>query len=422
MSAQGGSAPPAFLHPFAKPTATEFMRIVSGEGAIVTDDHGRSYVDAMGSLWYCNVGHGRAEIADAVAQQLRKLAAFHTFEKFTNDPADQLCEELVAIAPVEGARVFLTSSGSEAVDSAIKIARLAHAVGGQPQRQVIVSRRPSYHGVTYGGLAATGLPLNQEHFGSMLPDVVQTPHDDLGAVEAVFAERGERIAAVIAEPVIGAGGVYPPVVGYLQGLRRLCDEHGAWLILDEVICAFGRLGSWWGAERFGVRPDLVTFAKAVTSGYVPLGGVVIGGPVRRVLESDPALVLRHGHTYSGHPTACAAGLAALAITRREGLLDRASKIGERLASGLRSLADDGLIAEARGDGAVWAAGLHPDTDAVQVRDRMLTTGVITRPIGTATLSFCPPLVISDDDVDRCVTSLETAITELRRDGARTDVG
>jgi adenosylmethionine-8-amino-7-oxononanoate aminotransferase len=409
------------LHPFAKPTATDFLRIVSGQGAIVTDDHGRRYVDAMGSLWYCNVGHGRAEIADAVAGQLRKLAAFHTFEMFTNDPADQLCEELVAIAPVSAARIFLTSSGSEAVDSAIKIARLAHALRGEPQRQVIVSRRPSYHGVTYGGLAATGLPLNQEHFGPMLPDVVQTPHDDLAAVEAVFAERGDQIAAVIAEPVIGAAGVYPPVPGYLEGLRRLCDQHGAWLILDEVICAFGRLGAWWGAERFGVRPDLVTFAKAVTSGYVPLGGVVVGGPVRRVLESDPALVLRHGHTYSGHPAACAAGLAALAITRREGLLERAPKIGERLASRLRSLADDGHIAEVRGDGAVWAAGLHADTDAAAVRDRMLTTGVIARPIGTATVSFCPPLVISDDDVDRCVTSLETAITELRRDGARTAV-
>ena len=415
------SAPPAFLHPFAKPTATDFLRIVSGQGAIVTDDHGRRYVDAMGSLWYCNVGHGRAEIADAVAGQLRKLAAFHTFEMFTNDPADQLCEELVAIAPVPDARIFLTSGGSEAVDSAIKLARLAQAVRGEPQRQVIVSRRPSYHGVTYGGLAATGLPLNQEHFGPMLPDVLQTPHDDLDAVEAVFAERGDQIAAVIAEPVIGAGGVYPPVPGYLAGLRRLCDDHGAWLILDEVICAFGRLGAWWGAERFGVRPDLVTFAKAVTSGYVPLGGVVVGGPVRRVLESDPALVLRHGHTYSGHPAACAAGLAALAITRREGLLERAPKIGERLASGLRSLADDGHIAEVRGDGAVWAAGLHPDTDAGQVRDQMLTTGVIARPIGAATLSFCPPLVIADDDLDRCVTSLETAITELRRSDARADV-
>jgi adenosylmethionine-8-amino-7-oxononanoate aminotransferase len=164
----------------------------------------------------------------------------------------------------------------------------------------------------------------------------------------------------------------------------------------------------------------VTFAKAVTSGYVPLGGVVVGGPVRQALEADPDLVLRHGHTYSGHPTACAAGLEALAITRREGLLDRAGKIGERLATGLRSLADDGHIAEARGDGAVWAAGLHPDTDAAAVRDRMLTTGVIARPIGTATVSFCPPLVISDDDVDRCVESLHAAVTELRGSGARSN--
>ena len=403
---------PAFLHPFARPAAEDFITIVSGKGARVSDSDGREYVDAMASLWYCNVGHGREEIAEAVATQLRTLDAFHTFERFSNPAADAACELIAQLAPVPDSRVFLTSSGSEAVDSALKIARLTQAVRGEPQRRVVISRRPSYHGVTYGGMAATGLAPNQEHFGTMLPDVVQTPKDDLDAVEAVFAERPGEVAAVIAEPVIGAGGVFPPAPGYLQGLRRLCDEHGAWLILDEVICGFGRLGTWWGAQRFDVRPDLTTFAKAVTSGYQPLGGVLVAPSVREVLESDPALVLRHGHTYSGHPAGCAAALVALDILQREGLLERVEKIGDRLASGLRSIEAEGGVAEVRGDGAVWAVGLD-DIDAVAVRDAMLPRGVIVRPIGTGTVSFCPPLVISDDDVDRCVEALGEAVTEVR---------
>jgi putrescine---pyruvate transaminase len=408
---------PAFLHPFARPAAEDFLTIVAGSGATVTDDRGNTYVDAMASLWYCNVGHGRAEIAEAVAEQMKRLAGWHTFERFSTDVTDRACELIAKLAPVPDSRVFLTSSGSEAVDSALKIARLAQAVRGEPQRTVVISRRPSYHGVTYGGLAATGLPANQEHFGAMLPDVVQTPHDDLSAVEAVFAEQGDRVAAVIAEPVVGAGGVYPPAAGYLEGLRALCDRHGAWLILDEVICGFGRLGHWWGAQRYGIRPDLVTFAKAVTSGYQPLGGVLVAPAVREVLESDPAMVLRHGHTYSGHPAACAAALVALDITEREGLVDRAVKIGDRLASGLAAIAADGLVADVRGDTAVWAVGMLDGVDAVAVRDAMLPLGVIARPIGNATVSFCPPLVISGDEIDRCLTALDQALRQVRDQGA-----
>ena len=401
------------LHPFARPAAEHFLRIVSGSGARVTDSEGREYVDAMASLWYCNVGHGRAEIADAVARQLRTLDAFHTFEMFTNDPAEEAAALLADLAPVPGSRVFFTSSGSEAVDSALKLARLAHAVHGKPQRTVVISRRPSYHGVTYGGLAATGLPLNQQHFGPMLPDVVQVDKDDLEGVRAVFEQRPGEVAAVIAEPVVGAGGVYPPTAGYLAGLRDLCDEHGAFLILDEVICGFGRLGTWWGAQRYDVRPDLTTFAKAVTSGYQPLGGVLVAPAVREILESDPALVLRHGHTYSGHPAACAAALVALDITKREGLVERAEKVGDRLSTGLRSLLADGQVDEVRGDGAVWAVGFE-SLDAVAVRDQMLGLGVIARPIGPSTLSFCPPLVIDDADIDRCVETLDQAVTDIRQ--------
>ena len=399
--------PTAFLHPFARPAANaeDFLSIVRGEGAVVWDDQGNSYIDAMASLWYCNVGYGRGEIADAVADQLRTLGAYHAFERFTPPAADALAERLSALAPEPGSRIFFTSSGSEAVDSALKIARLTCALAGAPERTMIVSRRPSYHGVTYGGVTATGIALNQASFGPLLPDVVQVDWDDLDGVAALFAEQGERIAAVIAEPVIGAAGVLPPVPGYLEGLRALCDQHGALLILDEVICGFGRLGTWWGSQHFGVRPDLSTFAKAVTSGYQPLGGVVIAPAVAEVLASDPAFVLRHGHTYSGHPAACAAGLVSLAITEREDLLSRAVAIGKRLGDGLATLVETGAVAEVRGAGAVFGIGLHPDTPAFDKREALLAKGVIVRPIGTDTLALCPPLVITDEQVDDCVSAL-----------------
>jgi adenosylmethionine-8-amino-7-oxononanoate aminotransferase len=402
-------AVPRFLHPYARPTRTDFVKIVRGDGARVYDADGKEYVDGMASLWYMNVGYGRGEIADAVAAQLRTLAAYSTFDPFTNEPAEQLADRLAAIAPVDDARIFLTCDGSEAVDSAIKLARIAQVQAGHPERTVVVSRSQAYHGVTYGGLSAQGLPGNQAGFGPLVPDFVNLPRDDLEAVATLFAEQGDRIAAVITEPVQGAGGVHPPQEGYLQGLRRLCDQHGAYLVMDEVICGFGRLGHWFGSEHYGVRPDLLTFAKGVTSGYMPVGGVVVGARVRAGLEADPTFVLRHGHTYSGHAAAAAGALAALDITEREGLIDRAKHVGARLAGGLRSLSADGTIAEARGDVAVWAAGLAPDRDATDVRDRLLEVGVITRAIGADTLSFCPPLVISDGDIDRIVDGLATVL-------------
>lgn len=400
----------AFLHPFCSTTRETFVSIVRGEGATVEDSDGRTYIDGMGSLWYANVGHGRPEIIEAVHAQMQRIAAYHCFEPFTNEPADAVAKEVAALAPMDGARVFLTSSGSEAVDSALKLARVAHDLRGEPDRHIVISRSRGYHGVTYGGLSAQGLPGNQEGFGPFVEGMVNLPADDLEAAATLFAERGDEIAAVIAEPVQGAGGVYPPPEGYLEGLRRLCDQHGAYLIFDEVITAFGRLGEWFGAIHFGVTPDLITFAKAVTSGYIPLGGVVVGPAVRAALESDSSYVLKHGHTYSGHPTACAAALANLAILRDDGLLARAPAIGERLGGGLRALRDDGLLADARGAGAVWAAGLRPDQDAATIRNALLELGVIARPIGTDTLAYCPPLVISDAQVDTLVDTLATALT------------
>lgn len=406
---------PAQLHPFAPPASTEFITIVRGEGAHVWDSEGRRYIDALASLWYCAVGHGREEIIEAVAAQMRQLDSFHTFERYANEPAERLAAEVAALAPLPDARVFLVGSGSEAVDTALKLARLTCARRGEPGRTVVISRQPSYHGVTYGGVTATGLPANQEGFGPLLPGVEHIGHDDLAAAKEIFAARGSEVAAVIAEPVVGAGGVYPPAPGFLEGLRQLCDEHGALLILDEVITGFGRLGEWWGAERYRVRPDLISFAKAVTSGYQPVGGVVVGSEVRQALE-EPGYMLRHGHTYSGHPACCAAGLANLNIMRRERLVERAPAVGERLSAGLREARDEGLVAEVRGDGAIWAIGLHDGVAAPAVRDGLLERGVIARPIGADTVAFCPPLVIEDRDIDHIVEALGATLRELRTDG------
>ena len=395
-----------FLHPFAKPAAaaSSFTTMVRGEGALVWDVDGRRYIDAMASLWHCNIGHGRAEVAEAVAVQIGALETYHCFDRFSNAPADELADRLVQLAPVANSRVFLTSGGSEAVDSAIKLARLAQALSGHPGRTMIVSRTPSYHGVAYGGMTLTGLPNNRAHFGPGMGGAVQVPKDDLDAVRAVFTEHPDRVAAVFAEPVIGAGGVYPPAEGYLAELRALCDEHGAYLVLDEVICGFGRLGAWSGGEHYGVHADLTTFAKGVTSGYIPLGGVLLAPSVHEPLSADPTTMLMHGYTYSGHATACAAALACLNITEREGLLQRATEIGKRLSEGLQGLSEDGLVAEVRGAGAMWAVQLHPGVDAVAVRDRVLDAGVIVRPIGSA-LAMCPPLVITDEDVDTVLSVL-----------------
>ena len=405
------ATPGALLHPFAKPSAAadSFIQLVSGEGAVVVDAHGRRYVDAMASLWHCNVGHGRGEIADAIAAQLRRLETYHCFERFSNGPAEELAAQLVSRAPVPDSRVFLTSGGSEAVDTAIKLSRAAHAQAGQPERTVIISRSPSYHGVTYGAMALTGLPANREGFGRGMADAIQVPKDDLDAVRAVFLAHPGQVAAVFAEPVIGAGGVWPPLPGYLAGLRLLCDEFGAHLVLDEVICAFGRVGSMFASEHYGVRPDMTTFAKGVTSGYIPLGGVLIAPTVHTPLSADPSYVFRHGYTYSGHAAGCVAALVCLDITEREGLAERARQIGERLVPQLERLRADGLVEDVRGLGALWAVNVPQGVDPVRVRDRMLAAGVIVRPIAPATLAMCPPLVIGNADLDAIPAAMRIAL-------------
>jgi putrescine aminotransferase len=398
---------PRFLHPFAKPTRERFITVARGEGARIYDVDGNEYIDGMASLWYCAVGHGRRDMAEAIAHQVGTIEAYSAFDPFTTRVADELCERIADLSPIRDARVFLCNSGSEAVDSAMKLARLAHVQAGRPERTLIISRGRGYHGTNYGGTSAQGIPPNRAGYGPLVGDVLHVEPDDIEGLAKVMSENSERLAAVISEPVQGAGGVYPPADGYLQQLRRLCDQHGAYLIFDEVITGFGRLGTWFGAQHFGVTPDLLTFAKAVTSGYQPLGGVILARTVCDPLELDSGFLLRHGYTYSGHATACAAAMANLDIIEREGLLERAVHIGQRLESGLGALADDGMIDHARGRVAVWAAAHKPGVDPFVVRDRMLAAGAITRALNTDTNSFCPPLVITDDELDRLIDTFAT---------------
>jgi len=397
----------ALLHPFSPPVKPEadYLEIVRGEGSLVFDVDGKGYVDGIANLWLCQVGHGRTEIIDAVTEQMHRIEAYNTFAPFTNGPAAQVAEMIVERSPHPDGRVFLGCSGSEAVDTALKLARLVQQRRGQEGRQVVIRRTNGYHGTNFGGTSAQGIALNREGWGDLVPHFIEVPHDDLEAAATVFAEHGEHIAAVLTEPVQGAGGVHPPVDGYLEGLRRLCDDNGALLIFDEVICGFGRTGSWFGAQTFGVTPDLMTFAKGVTSGYQPLSGVTVSLSVCSELE-EPGFLLRTGYTYSGHQASCAAGIANIELMEAEGLVDRVDSIGERLRAGLTALEGDGLIESWRGMGAIYAAELG--RDAVPARDKMLEAGVIVRPMGTC-LAICPPLVITDDEIGHIIDAMADAL-------------
>lgn len=394
----------ALLHPFARPARPEssFVRIVRAEGSAIWDADGKRYVDGLANLWSCHVGHGRSEIVAAVAGQLATLDCYNTFDPFTNDVAVAAAEAIRSRSPHPDGRVFLGCSGSDAIDTALKLVRAVHQRRGDTDRQVVLTRTRGYHGTNAGGTSIQGLEPNRVGWGDLVPHVVEVAADDVEAAARAFADHGERIAAVVAEPVQGAGGVHLPADGYLEGLRRLCDDHGALLVLDEVITGFGRTGRWFAAETFGVVPDLITFAKGVTSGYQPLSGVVLSAEVAGALAVDEDWMLRTGYTYSGHPASCAAALANLALIAEEGLVDRAVHVGARLGSALGALAEDGLVDACRGIGGLWAVDLGED--AVPVRDRLLDAGVVVRPIGQS-LAMCPPLSIPDEDLDAIVDAI-----------------
>ncbi len=406
-------------HPFADMHAVRSgeLTIVSGEGCYVTDDQGRRYLDATASLWNVNVGHGRGELVDAAAEQMRRLATYSTFGAFANEPALELAERLSDLAPVDDARIFLTSGGGDSIDTAAKLARRYFAATGQPERVHLISRSQGYHGTHGLGTSLGGIQANRVDVGPLDPDASQVPHDSLEALEAELLRVGaERVAAVFVEPVIGAGGVHVPVPGYLEGVAALCERTGVLLVIDAVISGFGRLGEWFGPERWGIRPAMITFAKGVTSGYLPLGGVVISGEVAAPFWDEPAPPwFRHGPTYSGHPTCCAVALANLDIIEREGLLRRGLELEGELVSALAPLGEHALAAGVRGGvGALAAVALSPELlarvpNAVQrVWTAARERGVLVRPLGDA-VALSPPLVATREDIDRAATAISDAL-------------
>jgi putrescine aminotransferase len=407
-------------HPFADMGAVRQGELVieRGEDVWVWDSEGRRYLDATASLWYANVGHGRPEIAAAVADQMARLEAYSAFGDFANEPARALAEMLVDLAPME-ARVFLGSGGGDAIDSAAKLARRYWFELGQPERTLLVSRTAGYHGTHGFGTALAGISGNREGFGPQV-ETIQVPHDSLEAMEAAIRKAGpERVAAVFVEPVIGAGGVYPPPPGYLEGLAVLCERTGVLLVIDSVICGFGRLGTWFGFERWGIEPAMVTFAKGVTSGYLPLGGVLVSDRIAEPFWRAPGgPVLRHGPTYSAHATCCAAALANIALLARDGLVERARELEGTLLDALTPLADHPSVAEVRGGVGLLAAVALTD-EALEQRPDAITRvvmaaredGVLLRPLGTA-VAVSPPLTVDTEHFTLIANAMARGLEEL----------
>ncbi len=396
-------------------TARNRLVITGGDGAYVTTDDGRRLLDGTAGLWHANVGHGRERIARAAYDQMCRLETYHCFGRFANEPALHLADRLADLGPVEDAKVMLTSGGSDSVDLACKLA-LRHAqLRGERERTVLVSRERAYHGLHGFGTSIAGLPYNRDGYGSpsLVPDTARVPTDDLDGARARIERIGpERIAAIVTEPVIGTGGVHGPAEGYLEGLQALAREIGALFVVDEVITGFGRTGRWFAAQRWGLDPDLVTLAKGLTSGYAPLGAVLVSPRVadRFFADGPDTPMFRHGLTYSGHATACAVAEANLDVLAEEELVARAAAGEDVLTKVLDPLRDHPLVAEVRsGSGFLAGVALRADVDAAAVATDVTEDGVILRAIHENTLQICPPFVVTDDEVARIATTIRSAL-------------
>jgi adenosylmethionine-8-amino-7-oxononanoate aminotransferase len=391
----------------------EFV-IERGEDVWIFDREGRRYLDASASLWYANVGHGRTEIADAVRSQMGRLEAYSAFGDFANEPALELADRLSQLAPGDDSRVFLTTGGGEAIDTAAKLARQYWSAQGRPERVHLISREAGYHGTNGFGTSLGGIEANRAGFGPLVADTSIVPYHSLEALEQKIHELGpERVAAFFVEPVIGAGGVYPPPDGYMEGVAAICAETGVLLIVDAVINAFGRLGYWFAAERWSIEPDMIVFAKGVTSGYLPLGGVVVSARVAEPFWSEPGRTFRHGATYAGHPCCCAAALANIEILEREKLIARGAELEGVLLDALTPLAGHPLVAQVRGGtGLMAAVELEPDAIGAGITPIHVTTelrrrGVIARGLGRA-VAASPPLTITPEVIGELAESMQQA--------------
>lgn len=412
--------------------------LARAEGMYYFDESGRRLLDTCAGLWCVNAGHARKAIAEAIRASAATLDYAPSFQ-FSHPDAFRLAGAIAALAPRGLDHVFFVNSGSEACDTALKIGRAYFVRKGEGGRFRLIGRERAYHGVGFGGISVGGIANNRKAYGALLPgtdDHLPLPYDrasmafsrgepDGGesyadALEGLVALHGaETIAAVIAEPFAGSAGVFPPPKNYLKRLRALCDRHGILLIFDEVITGFGRLGTAFAAERYGVIPDMITFAKAVTNGAVPLGGVIVHERVRQLFgeEQDHAIELFHGYTYSAHPLACAAGLATLALYREEDLFARADKMEKVLETAVHGLKGAPYVVDIRNVGLAAAIELEPLAGAPgkrgyeAMRMAFADEDMVLR-VGGDTLALAPPLIVNEDEIARMVDGIRHILERL----------
>jgi putrescine---pyruvate transaminase len=433
-----------FLHPFTdhQALASRGVRVITrGEGLYVWDSEGQRIFDAMSGLWCVNVGYGQAALIDAAVQQMRALPYYNAFFQTATPPAIALAERLAALTPPQFRHVFFSGSGSEANDTNLRLARRYWDLMGAPERKVIISRLNAYHGSTMAAASLGGMTTMHVQGGLPIPGIVHIgqPHywahrdgaarglgrEEFGLVAARWLQEKidevgpEKVAAFIAEPVQGAGGVIVPPATYWPEIQRICDRHGILLISDEVVCGFGRTGQWWGCETFGTRPDLMTFAKGVTSGYVPLGGVMVGERIARMLIERGG-EFEHGYTYSGHPVACAVALANLELIEQQGLVQRVREdTGPYLAGRLATLLDHPIVGEVQSCGLMAAIQLARDPatrDAFAAehgigmvcRRHCFENGLVMRAVGDRMI-IAPPLIITREHIDEMFALIRVAL-------------
>jgi adenosylmethionine-8-amino-7-oxononanoate aminotransferase len=412
-----------FWHPrrrHARRAGVGELILERGEGVHVWDDAGNRYVDATAALWYANAGYGRAEIADAAAAQMRTLHAYSHYGDVSSRPTSELAERVSGYAPMPDAAVFFTSGGGESIETVVKLVRRYWSLVGEPERTVIISRERAYHGLAGYGTSIVGTEVFKVGVGPLAGGTATVAWDSAEALEGVIAEIGaDRVAAFFCEPIIGAGGILLPPDGYLQAVQAICREHGILFVADEVICGYGRVGDWFASNRIGIEPDALTFAKGITSGYVPLGGVVVGKRSRsRSGRQGAAGVWRHGYTYSGHASAAAAAHANLDIIEREGLVARGLELEAEIAYALAPLVGHELVTELRaGFGAVAAVQVDPAilADDPGLSDRICLGarkhGVLTRVLVGGGLQISPPLVITREELDEVASGLASALDD-----------
>ena len=423
-----------------------------GQGVTLTDIHGKQYIDAMAGLWCVNVGYGRQELARAAAEQMEKLGYYHTFAGASNGPQIELADRILGLLRdraglVKPSKVFFGLSGSDANDTQVKLVRYYNNLLGRPEKKKIISRHGAYHGVSVASASLTGLPAFHAAFDLPMEGVVfaSNPHHYHNAkpgeseeefsgrlaeeLEELIAREGaETIAAFIAEPVMGAGGVIPPPRGYFDRIQPILAANDILLIADEVICGFGRLGSWFGSGHYGLQPDLISMAKGLTSGYVPLSAVVVSEEIWSVLKtgSEELGVFAHGYTYSGHPVSAAVALANLDILESESLVGNAARVGARLHAGMRSaLGEHPNVGEIRGEGMIMAVEFVADRMSKEsfapdravhkaVAAEAARLGLIVRPLPSAgaAVALSPPLCLREEEADRVVEILAQAVTTV----------